>query len=711
MPDPRLTDSDIEGARVLVVEDQPEIRLLLSRLLKQLACTVVEAGDGATATDLLRDGEFDLILLDLTLPDMNGMLLFELVRASPLLRYTPVVFLTGESAVPVKARAYEQGAADYITKPFSLVELQARLKSHLRTKRDHDRERATAAVTASRADLARQSAERRFTALVENSFDLICELNPSLLIEYASPNHFEVLGLVDRQLHGLPWLARIHAEERLAVAETLNAMLDGPHPARFTSRFQDALGAWRYLDVSGSLIEAAEPSAPRLLVVSRDVTPSKTAELRLIRMAMEDPLTEISNRQHFSLELERILSSPRDSRGESLMFADIDDFKVINDTRGHPAGDAALKAVATELRRICRTHDLVARVGGDEFCLLMRDIHPDTAIRRAEQIVTAFQNRPLRHETMEFRISVSLGVANIEPGMTAEEAIARADTALYAAKAAGKGRSRVYTPDSEDLSSLRSAASWCERLKAALGTDRFVLHYQPIVALATGEVVRHEALLRYRDDDGTLIPPGLFLPAARRFKLMPAIDRTVLTRVLADCARHPDLMVSINISGSHLVEPAFVKLVRTTTRTAGIAPARLTLEITETEYMEDLVRARESTELLRDEGFRFALDDFGTGFSSLRYLRQLPVDYVKIDGSFVENVIQDKVDLALLRSINEIAHLLGKQTVAEFVSSQPLAELLAREGIDLGQGFALGHPAPLEQAPNPSQSSPSLPKG
>ena len=696
MSAPLTSDTDTRGASVLVVEDQAEVRVLLNQLLTRMECQVFEAPDGDTAAEMVREQAFDLILLDLTLPDTNGMVVFDLIRAYPHLRNTPVVFLTGENAAPVKARAYEQGAADYITKPFSLVELQARLKAHIRQKREHDQERTDAEQVASKAFHAQQAAERRFTSLVQNSFDLICELDPNLLVEYASPNHRDVLGLDQVELNKEPWLVRVHPDDRLDVADTLGQMMISPTPVRITTRFRDAHREYRYLDVSGSRLHGGEENeAPRLLIVSRDITESKNAELKLMRMAMEDPLTEISNRQHFSLELNRILELTHDSRGESLMFIDLDNFKVINDTRGHPAGDLVLQTIARELRRICRSNDLVARVGGDEFCLLMRDIHPDTAVRRAQQIVTNFQQHPIRYQGEVINISVSLGVANITKGMTAEEAISRADTALYAAKASGKGRARVYTPDSDDLSSLRTASAWCERIKEAISTGRFQIYYQPIVELCSGRIARHEALIRYREDDGSILGPSVFLPAARRFKMMPAIDQHVLSRVAADLIAHPTLEASVNISGSTFNDPGFFQLLQELQKTHGFLPSRMTLEITETEYMEDLVRARETTFALRKEGYRLALDDFGAGFSSMSYLRNLPVDYVKIDGSFVENVANDPVDLALLRSIKEIAHLLGKKTVAEFVSSQPLAELLMEEGIDFGQGFALGKPAPL----------------
>lgn len=697
MSESSTSDTETSGAAVLVVEDQAEVRILLNRLLTTMECEVFEAPDGGAAAELVRDHAFDLILLDLTLPDTNGMVVFDLIRAHPHLRNTPVVFLTGEDAAPVKARAYEQGAADYITKPFSLVELQARLKAHIRQKREHDRERTDAEQVAAKAFHAQQSAERRFTSLVQNSFDLICELDPNLLVEYASPNHREVLALEQTDLNQEPWLGRVHPDDRLEVADTLGQMMISPTPVRITTRFRDAHREYRYLDVSGSRLHGGEENEPpRLLIVSRDITDSKNAEIKLRRMAMEDPLTEISNRQHFSLELNRIMEIANGSRGESLMFVDLDNFKVINDTRGHPAGDLVLQTIARELRRVCRSNDLVARVGGDEFCVLMRDIHPDTAVRRAQQIVQNFQKHPIRYQGETIHVSVSLGVANISPGMTAEEAISRADTALYAAKASGKGRARVYTPESEDLSSLRTAAAWCERIKEGISTARFIMYYQPIVELESGRIARHEALIRYREDDGAILRPSVFLPAARRFKLMPTLDQHVLSQVARDLVEHPSLQAAVNVSGFTFNDPHFSSMLRELRNNYGFDASRLTLEITETEYMEDLQQARATTLALRKEGYCLALDDFGAGFSSMSYLRNLPVDYVKIDGSFVENVAEDPVDLALLRSIKEIAHLLGKKTVAEFVSNQPLAELLMEEGIDYGQGFALGYPGPLE---------------
>jgi len=214
--------------------------------------------------------------------------------------------------------------------------------------------------------------------------------------------------------------------------------------------------------------------------------------------------------------------------------------------------------------------------------------------------------------------------------------------------------------------------------------------------LKTRTTVKYEALVRYREEDGTIIPPAVFLPAAGRYKLMPALDRAIFRLMLADLTTHPDLQVAVNLAGSTFIEEKFAAWLEETMTMAGVAPGRITLEITETEFMHDLGKARLAAERYHQLGFLLSLDDFGVGFSSMNYLRQLPVDFVKIDGSFVSRIQEDPVDLALLRSIKEIARLLGKQTVAEYVNRDDLAEFLAKEGVDFGQGYGLGKPAPLE---------------
>jgi diguanylate cyclase (GGDEF)-like protein len=419
----------------------------------------------------------------------------------------------------------------------------------------------------------------------------------------------------------------------------------------------------------------------------------KETETRLARLTLEDPLTGLGNRKQFSQQLSTVLDDQQRAAGHALMFIDIDDFRLVNDTRGHAAGDETLKSLADSLRRTFADLNAIYRVGGDEFCVILHDLDSRPTLDLGQQLTQ--QIRLGGSGFAEAGLTLSAGIAMIEHGIGMEELVSRADSALYAAKAAGKNQCVVYRSDSEDIVTIRSESEWHSRIKEGMRLQRFQMYYQPVVELRTGKLYCHEALVRYVGDNGLRHLPGEFLPAAERFSLMPELDQYVIRRVLAELPSETDEKTAINLSGQSVSRSDLCEFIKAAIEEANIDPGRVIFEITESVFIKNLERAHLLVTDLQKIGCTFSLDDFGAGFSSLSYMRNLPVDVVKIDGAFLKNIESNPVDFALLRSINEIAHLLGKRTVAEYVNSESVHQLLDEIGIDYGQGYYFGRPAPL----------------
>lgn len=419
----------------------------------------------------------------------------------------------------------------------------------------------------------------------------------------------------------------------------------------------------------------------------------RESESRLAQVSLQDPLTGLGNRKQFSQALPTILNNPQRRGREALMLIDIDDFRLVNDTKGHAAGDETLKSLAENLRRRFAHPNRIYRVGGDEFCVILHDLDPRQALDLGQQLTQRI--RLGATGSAETGLTLSAGIAMIERGIGMEELVSRADSALYAAKAAGKNQCVVYRSDSEDIVTIRSESEWYSRIKEGTQQGRFLMYYQPVVELRTGKLYCQESLIRYVGDTGLRHLPGEFLSAAERFNLMLDLDQYVIRRAIAELPNQSAEKIAINLSGQSVSRSDLCDFIKSALQRSNVEPSRIIFEITETVFIKNLERAHLLVTELQKIGCTFSLDDFGAGFSSLSYLRNLPVDVVKIDGAFLKNIESDPVDFALLRSINEIAHLLGKRTVAEHVNTERIHKLLDEIGIDYGQGYYFGRPAPL----------------
>ncbi len=412
----------------------------------------------------------------------------------------------------------------------------------------------------------------------------------------------------------------------------------------------------------------------------------------LCDLATRDPLTALPNRRVLAENLARTISKAQRGRPGALLLLDLDDFKLVNDTLGHAAGDELLAILAVHLSRVLRSSDFIARLGGDEFAILL----DDTALAEAQTLAER-----LRHEVNEIRFhydgqtiapSVSIGVAPIEGHLDPQATMALADAALYAGKELGRNRVTVYQSTDTRFSRLTEATGWATRLKDALREDRFVLHFQPIVGLDTGQAEYCEALVRLRGEKGQLTLPGAFIPAAERFGLMPALDRQVIEQVLQILPRNPSLRVFVNLSGTSLSNDSLLNFVADRLGSLALPAGQLNFEFAETAAVRDLAQTLRWLNRLRTFGCRFALDNFGLAFSSLATLRMLPVDIVKIDGSFIRNLDTDATSRSVVQAIHAVTRALGQETVATWVERESVAATLRELGIKYGQGHHWGLP-------------------
>ncbi|HEC18562.1 MAG TPA: EAL domain-containing protein [Gammaproteobacteria bacterium] len=427
----------------------------------------------------------------------------------------------------------------------------------------------------------------------------------------------------------------------------------------------------------------------------------------LREMAEHDSLTGLYNRQYFLNELDRVVENTRrgSRRDFALLYIDLDNFKFVNDTLGHLAGDRVLVEVTEMLDQRNRKSDLLARIGGDEFAILLYDVEQDQVLQAAEAHRKLLDEYIFKYEGSVVQIGCSIGVTLFgHRPVSKEDLLVQADVACHLAKRSGRNRVHIYeSADKENMAAMTEDMGWAGKIKTAIEQDLFCLACQPIMELKTQQVFRQEVLLRMRDENGGLILPAGFIASAERFGLMRAVDNWVVSHAIESLGRqlkqNPKLHFSINLSAESIGDFTMLEAITSALLANNVPPTAVTFEITETVAIANLGPAVEFLTRLRNLGCQTALDDFGVGYSSFAYLKDLPVDFVKIDGSFVRDVHRDNLQLAMVRSMNDIAHAMGKYTVAEFVDNQDAMKVLKEMGVDYIQGYFVGGPQLLGDTP------------
>ena len=475
-------------------------------------------------------------------------------------------------------------------------------------------------------------------------------------------------------------------------------------------RLEGEGGALHVLATDGSLlpvdrsvapIHAPDGTAIGQVIVLHDASEARRHAAQLSYQATHDELTDILNRREFERRLRELLSALRQGSGgeHAVLYLDLDRFKIVNDTSGHAAGDELIKQVSQLLQSTLRERDIVGRLGGDEFGIMLTQCSHEDALRVAEKVRKAVVDLHFAWGVRSYRIGVSIGLVLLDSRSSSlKEVMKAADAACYMAKEKGRNRIHLYSDDDAELSVRQTEMEAVSRIRAALENDRFCLHLQTIAPLRGGRA-HAEVLVRMLDEQGGLVPPMAFIPAAERYDLMPLLDRWVIRHAFEALAQQPPgTSWAINLSGASVCDEGLLEFVLEQQRITGVALEDVCFEITETVAVANLAQAATLIQDLQAQGARFALDDFGAGMSSFAYLKHLPVDYVKIDGSFIKGILHSPTERAMVESINQIAHVMGKQTIAEFVEDDAVLACLRAMGVDFAQGYGVGRPQPLQAA-------------
>ncbi|MGH2735578.1 MAG: putative bifunctional diguanylate cyclase/phosphodiesterase [Actinomycetota bacterium] len=549
--------------------------------------------------------------------------------------------------------------------------------------------------------------EKRFRSLVQHSSDLIAVVEADTSIKYVSPSVQRVLGYEVEELAGRRFSELMYPQDRDSALTLVTDRLDGGivQGDVVECRLRHANGTWLYFEILHTNL-LQDPNVEGIVLNARDVSERKSFESQLRHQAFHDPVTNLANRALFTDRVEHALARmTRDAGGIALLFIDLDDFKVINDSLGHAAGDAVLAEIGQKLKRCVRPMDTVARFGGDEFSVLLEDVERLDEVADIADRILEVLDEPVRVDEKEVFIGASIGIATLdsEDALTsaADELMRNADVAMYMAKREGKRQYRVFEPEMHasvlDRLELKGA------LQRAIERGELELHYQPIVSLAEQSVNALEALVRWRHPERGLIPPGEFIPVAEESGLIGALGRWVLkeackqARFLQDLfPSSPRLTMSVNLSVKQLSQAGLIEEVAGAIADSGIDPSTLVLEITESVLVSDRDTTIERLNDLKRLGVRLAVDDFGTGYSSLSYLSRFPVDALKIDRSFVNQLGRGTESSALAAAIVRIGETLNLHTVAEGIETPDQLEVLQGLGCSFGQGFLFARPMSLD---------------
>lgn len=541
-------------------------------------------------------------------------------------------------------------------------------------------------------------AEERYRNLVVTAHDLVWSMDIKGNWTYLNEASRHIYGYDAEELLNKHFSELQTSESKSHDEAAFRSVIEGNELLGYETTHLDKDGSVRHISFNACPNIDSSGKVKYITGTARDITEQKQYETELTYQAQHDKLTGLQNRNFFQQELECLISRmARSGETCALIYLDLDQFKYVNDTIGHAAGDELLIEVSRLLKDKLREGDLLARFGGDEFTILLYDTDEHAIDIVAHNLLNFFESYRFFSKSQLFNITCSMGITHLSRETeSAESALSHADIACNIAKKQGRNCFHVYDPANKQLDGMAKDMGWASRVKNAYENDHFSLVYQPIVSINDGSIEDYEVLLRMNLDDGQLILPGGFIPAAERFGLINNVDRWTVSHAMHALVKlhekNKNINFAINLSGRAFEDKELLPLIQGILDNTGLEPTSLTFEITETAAIANISAAKIFIADLKDMGCQFALDDFGTGFCSFAYLKNLPVDKLKIDGSFVQNLDTSKVDRAMVQSMNQIAHALDKKTIAEFVQNENTLNILRDYGVDFAQGYHLGKP-------------------
>jgi diguanylate cyclase (GGDEF)-like protein/PAS domain S-box-containing protein len=557
-----------------------------------------------------------------------------------------------------------------------------------------------------------EEARERAQLTLHSIADAVITTDVNGQIEYLNPRAEKLTGWENQIARGVS-LSRVFClfdeESQLSLENPVKQCLQ--HGEIIKSRSDASLarhdGAHLSVQYSVSPILLETGSALGAILVIHDVTEARLMEQKISFQATHDALTGLINRTEFETRLNYSIESAwNENEDHVLCYVDIDQLKIVNDTCSHESGDVLIREITGLIHGCLRESDVLARLGGDEFGVLLKNCSLDSAVDLVESMLSVIRGLGFSRCNRSFDVTASIGMAAINSDTgSATEVMIEADLACHAAKDAGGGRHHIYHPEDQGLARRHSEMQWVSKLTEAIKSDRLVLYYQDIVPVIPDKTAGHhfEVLVRMLDDNGDIISPDRFLPAAERYNLITSLDRWVVSHSFAWYSRFcmgPGITgldtIAINLSGASVTDNGFLKYIISEMKSYQVPADIICFEITETATIANIQAATEFMHELKRLGCRFALDDFGSGLSSFTYLKNLPVDYIKIDGSFVRNMDTDAIDSAMVSSIHQLASVIGIKTIAEFVENDTILAKLADIGIDYAQGYGISRPLPLQ---------------
>ncbi|MGB1799321.1 MAG: EAL domain-containing protein [Gammaproteobacteria bacterium] len=538
---------------------------------------------------------------------------------------------------------------------------------------------------------------------VEHSSSSVLVTDPNGKIEYVNPRFSEITGFSADEVIGKDIKLIRPADHSNENYKKIGLAFEsrGEWKGELQSVRKDGSHYWERCSLS--TIKDEDGNVIHVVGVQDDITSEHEAAQKLTYDATHDALTGLMNRRGFEEKAEALIKNNQASNQKhSLCFIDLDQFKIVNDTCGHEAGDELLRRVSNFFTENVRKNDTLARLGGDEFVILMENCSIEAANRVSTTLLKCIQDFDFLWHGENFKIGLSIGIVSFDETITdLIELMRQADSACYMAKDMGRNRIQVYSETNLELNKRKSEVQWITKIQKALEQDSFYLDAQAIDSISGKTKNHYELLVRMRDKNGKSIPPNLFLPSAERFNLITAIDQWVIKNALRLLAEHPEFLykinfVSINISGQSLVNDELVDFISEQLDATGVLGNKICFEITETSAIKNLKIATNLITNLKKKGCSFAIDDFGSGLSSYAYLKNLPVDYLKIDGIFVKDIVSDPIDYALVKSINEVGQILNIKTIAEFVENDEIKGMLKAIGVNYAQGYGICKPISFE---------------
>ena len=699
---------EFEPIRVLLVDDSPTARVKFRKLLDQNGYHVDTASNVTEAFEKAKANYYEIAIIDYFMPDATGDVLVKKLRTHPGTASIISAILTSTYLDKVITDSLSAGAVECMFKNEADDLFVARVAAMSRTIR------TTKIIDAERF---------RLEGILSSVGDGVYGVNSEGLITFVNPAVRKILGFDNETL-----ITGRRPED------VFHNQLDDTHPTdssyikqaiQFDQEFHSIETV--YIRNDGTPIQVELTIYPirndnqqeGAVIAFRDVSVRKLLEEELRWQANHDPLTKLLNRKYIEEALEKEVRHIKRTNDESaLLYIDLDRFKYINDTIGHNAGDKLLQELGQQMQQRLRKADILARFGGDEFVVLLHNIEGSALYTVADNFREIIEQHTFTWEARDYTVNCSIGVAVVnQQSSSPGEVLANADIACHIAKGNGRNCTHIYSHGQDEKVAMDLELGWSHRLSAALKNNTFSLYYQPIAPVnefdfsilpnAQGELwesyiedtkspIIYEVLLRLHDSNGQLILPNAFLPTAERFNMMREIDIWVLNHAMQQLKAHQaqgyKSQFSINLSGQSLESTDLIQDIKTAIDKHGVDPRNLLFEITETSAINKIDNANQIITELREIGCRFMLDDFGSGYCSFSHLKNLPVDYIKIDGLFVQNFTHDPMDRAIVTSINNIAHSLGKKTIAEFVENAETLKALKECGIDYIQGYYFSHP-------------------